>query len=117
MLFRGAHTPQVDTSLAKNAISANAYISTSLQVDSADVANIFHQVKVSLETTEEERICLDRMLKGQETAQEQKDGSAVVSSEMSNLELSMQVQRSATCILFMCNTAENHPSVFRYLRT
>ncbi len=43
-----------------------AFVSTGVQIGGAPVANIFHQVKVEVMSTAPERVCLDRMIRGQD---------------------------------------------------
>ena len=84
----------VDTSLAGDTISVRAFVSSPLQISGTDVANIFHQLKVQMESNEAERICIDRMLKGPQVAAEppatEDDELALVSSDAFALERSME---------------------------
>eukprot|EP01084_Bolivina_argentea_P084005 152036_1 len=83
----------VDTSFTGNAVGCKAFISMPLEIRGESLANIFHQLLVEKATTEAERICLDRMMKGHEggifsTAQGG-DGLAPVDTRRSTLETSM----------------------------
>ena len=84
----------VDTSLAGDTISVRAFVSSPLQISGTDVANIFQQLKVQMESNEAERICIDRMLKGPQVAAEppttEDDELALVSSDAFALERSME---------------------------
>ncbi|CAN0260881.1 unnamed protein product, partial [Hapterophycus canaliculatus] len=57
-----------------------AFISTPLEIDGAALANVFHEVKVNLVSGEAERICIDRMVKGQEDAFTTPEGLAAETS-------------------------------------
>ena len=59
----------VDTAMTNNRVGCKAYVSQALTVKDIELANIFHQVKLVLHASEPERICIDRMLKGQEAAE------------------------------------------------
>ncbi|CAM9583623.1 unnamed protein product [Ectocarpus sp. 8 AP-2014] len=80
----------VDTALKNNIVGCKAFISTPLEIDGSALANVFHEVKVSLVSAEAERICIDRMVKGQEEAFTTPEGLAEVDSRMASLETSMQ---------------------------
>lgn len=66
-------------------MGCNAFISTPLEIKGAALANVFHEVKVNLVSAEAERICIDRMVKGQENAFSTPDGLADVDSRMASL--------------------------------
>eukprot|EP00752_Nemacystus_decipiens_P005966 g5388.t1 len=80
----------VDTALKNNIVGCNAFISTPLEIKGSALANVFHEVKVNLVSAEAERICIDRMVKGQENAFSTPEGLADVDSRMASLETSMQ---------------------------
>ena len=54
----------VDTRLNEDAVSARAYRSTPVIVQGEPLANLFHELRLTLETTEPESICLDKMASG-----------------------------------------------------
>lgn len=54
----------VDTRLNEDAVSARAYRSTPVMVQGEPLANLFHELQLTLETTEPESICLDKMASG-----------------------------------------------------
>ena len=56
----------VDAAVASGRVSIKAYVSTAVNISGAPVANIFHQVKVEVVSTAPEKVCLDRMIRGQE---------------------------------------------------
>ncbi|CAM9300731.1 unnamed protein product, partial [Discosporangium mesarthrocarpum] len=80
----------VDTALKDNRVGCKSFISTSLEISGVALANIFHEVKVQLVSLEAERICIDRMVKGQEEPFVAADGLATVESRMTSLETSIQ---------------------------
>ncbi|CAM9432821.1 unnamed protein product [Chrysoparadoxa australica] len=80
----------VDTALQHDEVGVKAFISSPLEVGGAALANVFHQVKVQLESTEAERICTDRMVKGQEEPFTSSEGLAAVESDATKLEASMK---------------------------
>lgn len=55
----------VDAAVASGRVAIKAYVSTAVHISGAPVANIFHQVKVQVVSTAPERVCLDRMVRGQ----------------------------------------------------
>ena len=59
----------VDTGLDDDAINLRAYVSSPVVVAGEALANLFHEVRLSLKSSEAERICVDEMIKSQ-----QKDG-------------------------------------------
>lgn len=80
----------IDTALKDNIVGCKAFISTPVEISGAALANIFHEVKVSLVSAEAERICIDRMVKGQEKPFSNPEGLAEIDSRMASLETSMQ---------------------------
>ena len=59
----------VDTGLDDDAVNLRAYVSSPVVVAGEALANLFHEVRLSLKSSEAERICVDEMIKSQ-----QKDG-------------------------------------------
>ena len=84
----------VDTSLAGDTISVRAFVSSPLQISGTDVANIFHQLKVQMESNEAERICIDPDAQGsagrRRAPTTEDDELALVSSDAFALERSME---------------------------
>lgn len=79
----------VDTSLVENTIALKAYISSAVVLDGEPLANLFHELRLSLKSSESERIVLDEMIKNlgdggtDVVAEEGKDSkSEVVSSQL-----------------------------------
>ena len=54
----------VDTTLKEDAVSVRAYRSTPVTVQSEPLANLFHELRLTMETTEPEAICLNKMVMG-----------------------------------------------------
>jgi translation initiation factor 3 subunit F len=84
----------IDTSLKNDAVGCKAYVTAPLEIKGEALANVFHQLQVKVESSEAERICLDRMVKGQEggllAAATSGEGLAAVDSQMATLETSME---------------------------
>mmetsp|Transcript_43061 Transcript_43061/g.131134 ORF Transcript_43061/g.131134 Transcript_43061/m.131134 type:complete len:324 (-) Transcript_43061:414-1385(-) len=72
----------VDTSLQTDAVSLRAYRSTPVQVRGEPLANLFHEIGLSVRCSESERISVDRMI----NAQRRKDGGGEVEEEKKSLE-------------------------------
>jgi translation initiation factor 3 subunit F len=80
----------VDTALTGAAVGCKGYISTPLEIAGEALANVFHQVQVQLESSEAERICIDRMVKGQGSAKMTPDGLAAgESAALTNMRTAM----------------------------
>ena len=103
----------VDTAMVNDRVGVKAYVSTPLAVADIELANIFHQIKVVLHASEPERICIDRMLKGQQAAEDAAvagDPSEVASAE-SVSELTGEIQGlegSMTKLLDMVELASDY---------
>mmetsp|Transcript_107151 Transcript_107151/g.308310 ORF Transcript_107151/g.308310 Transcript_107151/m.308310 type:complete len:305 (-) Transcript_107151:65-979(-) len=52
----------VDTRLKEDAISVRAYRSTPVVIQGEPLANLFHELKLTMESTEHESICLNKMV-------------------------------------------------------
>lgn len=52
----------VDTRLLSDALQVKAYKSTPVQVQGEPLANLFHEVRLSMESSEQETIALDKMV-------------------------------------------------------
>jgi translation initiation factor 3 subunit F len=63
----------VDTSLISDAMELRAYKSSSVTVKNDVLANIFNEVRLSVRSSESERICMDRMISSKDapTAQDE----------------------------------------------
>lgn len=53
----------VDTSLVNDAIALRAYKSAPVVVKGETLANLFHEIRLCVKSSESERICVDRMVK------------------------------------------------------
>mmetsp|Transcript_12886 Transcript_12886/g.16941 ORF Transcript_12886/g.16941 Transcript_12886/m.16941 type:complete len:235 (+) Transcript_12886:198-902(+) len=80
----------VDTSLQENEVGIKAYISSPIIIGGEAIANMFHQVKVSIASSEAERICLDRMARGQTEAFSSSEGLADLTTDVNDLENVME---------------------------
>lgn len=52
----------VDTSLKVDAVALRAYKSTPVTVKGEALANVFHEIRLSVKSSESEKICIDRMI-------------------------------------------------------
>lgn len=53
----------VDTTLVEDTIALKAYLSSAISLDGEPLANLFHELKLVLKSSESERIVLDEMIK------------------------------------------------------
>ncbi|CAJ1914327.1 unnamed protein product [Cylindrotheca closterium] len=58
----------VDTRLKEDAISVRAFKSTPVVVQGEPLANLFHEISLTMESTEPEAICLNKMVKDENPA-------------------------------------------------
>ena len=77
----------VDTRLHLDAISIRAFRSTPVIVQGEPLANLFHEVRLSLQSSEPETICLNKMAK----AQEQSISTAATAAVKEDSSLALQV--------------------------
>ena len=83
----------VDTSLVEDTIALKAYLSSAVVLDGETLANLFHELRLSLKSSESERIVLDEMIKnlGDDSAdEEKKENKNNESSEQLGLRCSME---------------------------
>ena len=66
----------VDTGLDDDAINLRAYVSSPVVVAGEALANLFHEVRLSLKSSEAERICVDEMIKSQQKEGPDADAAA-----------------------------------------
>eukprot|EP00581_Thalassiosira_minuscula_P012701 CAMPEP_0183712202 /NCGR_PEP_ID=MMETSP0737-20130205/7395_1 /TAXON_ID=385413 /ORGANISM="Thalassiosira miniscula, Strain CCMP1093" /LENGTH=339 /DNA_ID=CAMNT_0025940781 /DNA_START=59 /DNA_END=1078 /DNA_ORIENTATION=- len=52
----------VDTSLTSDSIAVRAYKSSPVTVKGEPLANVFHEIRLAVKSSESERICIDRMI-------------------------------------------------------
>ena len=80
----------VDTSMAGNTVGCRAYVSTPLEIQGSQLGNAFHEVPLEVEAKGAEKICLDRMARGQEQPFSTSEGRAAVAGEATSLEASLR---------------------------
>jgi len=76
----------VDTSLVDDAIELRAYKSASVTVKGEVLANIFHEICLCVKSSESERICVDKMIRGADSP----EGTSASQEEGEALKLSME---------------------------
>ena len=93
----------VDTGLDDDAINLRAYVSSPVVVAGEALANLFHEVRLSLKSSEAERICVDEMIKSQ-----QKEGpdAAAAGADASTSTAALKV--SMTKLLEMLESASKY---------
>lgn len=77
----------VDTRLQQDALSIRAFRSTPVIVQGEPLANLFHEVRLSMQSTEPETICLNQMAKAQA-------GEDILTKDDANKEDSLALQVS-----------------------
>lgn len=87
----------VDTSLINDAMELRAYKSSSITVKNDALANIFNEIRLSVKSSESEKICIDKMIAGNSPA-----GAPATQDENEALKLSMEK------LLEMLETASNY---------
>jgi len=75
----------IDTSLVTDSIGIKAYKSTPVQLKGEALGNLFNEIKVSIKTTESERITLDHMITSSSKKEEENK-----SENTTDLEVSME---------------------------
>jgi translation initiation factor 3 subunit F len=76
----------VDTSLETDAMALRAYKSTPVSVKGEPLANLFHEIRLAVKSSESERICVDRMIRSASSA----DGAPASQDESAALQISME---------------------------
>ena len=71
----------VDTRLTTDAIAVRAFRSTPVIVQGEPLANLFHELRLSLNSTEPETICLNQMVLAQQTNNNNKTGNSGSSND------------------------------------
>ena len=79
----------VDTALASDAVAVRAYKSIPVCVKGEALANMFHEIRLAVRSSESERICVDRMIGAAGSA----DGAAASQDEGAALKVSMEKLR------------------------
>jgi translation initiation factor 3 subunit F len=95
----------VDTRLLEDSISVRAYRSTPVTVQGDALANLFHELSLSLESSEPETICLHQMISGGK--QNQVAGSSVDEATKEN-EGKEPLQVSMEKLLALLTTASQY---------
>jgi translation initiation factor 3 subunit F len=83
----------VDTSLVEDTIALKAYLSSAVVLDGETLANLFHELRLSLKSSESEKIVLDEMIKnlgGDSADEEKKENKNNESSDQLGLRCSME---------------------------
>jgi translation initiation factor 3 subunit F len=78
----------VDTRLLTDSIQARAFKSTPVTLQGEPLANLFHELKLTMASSEAETICLQEMVKTAESSQ--KDEAAATAPEIEPLQASME---------------------------
>jgi translation initiation factor 3 subunit F len=93
----------VDTSLIHDAIGIKGYVSTAVTLNGEPLANMFHEVRLALKSSESERIVVDEMIRSMA-------GSASESEEKvnDNEEQANSLQVSIEKLLEMLETASEY---------
>ncbi len=91
----------VDTSLVEDTIGLKGYISDSVTLNGEPLANIFHEVRLLLKSSESERIVLDKMIRSLGGAnvpldEEKKDEGASTGSLQVSLEKLLEMIETAS---------------------
>jgi translation initiation factor 3 subunit F len=75
----------VDTRLVEDSIAVRAYRSTPVTVQGEPLANLFHELRLSVESTEPETLCLHQMISGAEKKDEKEDTTEPLQVSMEKL--------------------------------
>jgi len=75
-----------DTSLCADSVALRAYKSAPVTVKGEPLANVFHEVRLALKSSESEKICVDRMIASSSTSA----GAAAAKDEALALRVSME---------------------------
>jgi len=76
----------VDTSLTTDAVALRAYKSIPVCVKGEPLANMFHEIRLALKSSESEKVCIDRMI----GSASESEGAAATQDESKALRLSME---------------------------
>lgn len=76
----------VDTSLTTDSVALRAYKSVPVTVRGEPLANMFHEIRLSVKSSESERICIDRMIGASSTP----EGANPTADETAALQVSME---------------------------
>jgi translation initiation factor 3 subunit F len=96
----------VDTRLHLDAISIRAFRSTPVIVQGEPLANLFHEVRLSLQSSEPETICLNKMAKAQEQLQSNSNNNnTIVATTNKEEDSSVTLQVSMEKLYHLLETA------------
>ena len=101
----------VDTSLTFDTIGVKAYRSTPVSIRGEPFANLFHEIPVRMRSTDSERICIDKMIKGLsnvETRAEYKQENGNEHGEDDDADGVKSLQLSMERLLQLIETASNY---------
>lgn len=76
----------VDTSLQTDAVAVRAYKSIPVCVKGEPLANLFHEIRLAVKSSESEKICVDRMIGAASTSK----GASTTQDESAALQISME---------------------------
>lgn len=91
----------VDTSLVTDTIGLKGYVSSSITLSGEPLANMFHEVRLTLKSSESERIVVDEMIRSMSV-------NAAPASEEKKQEPSNSLQVSLEKLLAMLETASEY---------
>jgi|EP01083_Nonionella_stella_P232284 translation initiation factor 3 subunit F len=94
----------VDTSLVEDTIALKAYLSSAVVLDGETLANLFHELKLVLKSSESERIVLDQMIKNLGAS----DDAETAIEEKKDVEAESGLRISMEKLLSMLETASEY---------
>ena len=102
----------VDTSLVEDTIALKAYMCSSVVLDGEPLANLFHELKLALKSSESEKIVLDEMIKnlGSGSGHDGENNEAKVLEEKKEDVSGMGLRCSMEKLLSMLETASEYVS-------
>mmetsp|Transcript_31424 Transcript_31424/g.63865 ORF Transcript_31424/g.63865 Transcript_31424/m.63865 type:complete len:330 (+) Transcript_31424:153-1142(+) len=98
----------VDTGLDDDAVNLRSYVSTPVVVAGEAMANLFHEVRLSLKSSEAERICVDEMIKEQSRNGPDATSAAVAAASVSSTDSAASLKVSMTKLLSMLESASEY---------
>lgn len=100
----------VDTSLVEDTISLKAYMSSAVVIDGEPLANLFHELKLVLKSSESEKIVLDQMIQGLSKGEndDEEEEEKVSATPKENIGGAANLQESMEKLLSMLETASEY---------
>ena len=100
----------VDTSLVNDAIALRAYKSTPVLVKGEPLANLFHEIRLCVKSSESERICVDRMIRATTNpkGKEEEASSSSLSGDNTHQDEAHALEISMTRLLAMLETCSTY---------